>query len=90
MNWNQIFEIYISSIGGIGMFIATILLLILTYKYLKMTKKMINMIKEEFEIRTKPVIYIKKRVISISPTSAHLFFGLKIMVAILLFYAIMK
>jgi len=57
-NWGQLFSQYISPIGGMGMFVATIILLVLTAKYLGFTKDMTKMMQEEFEIRLRPIIEI--------------------------------
>jgi hypothetical protein len=58
MNWERFFSEYLSPIGGIGMFVATLILLILTAKYLKFTKDMAKIMKEDFEIKIKPIIEI--------------------------------
>lgn len=61
MNWEHIFSTYISPIGEIGIFIATLILLFLTYKYLRFTRRMANVMAEEFEIKIKPIVDITKR-----------------------------
>lgn len=56
MYWNQIVSEYLSPIGGIGVLVASIILLVLTYKYLKATKNMAEVMREEFEIKIRPFI----------------------------------
>jgi hypothetical protein len=78
MNWQYLFSQYISPIGGIGMFIATIILLYLTAKYLGFTKHMAVMMQKEFEIRLKPVVEIDIAGISIQWGDFHMGFTIEV------------
>lgn len=61
MNWEYFFTTYISPIGEIGIFLATLILLFLTYKYLRFTRRMANVMAEEFEIKVKPIVEVTER-----------------------------
>jgi len=58
MKLQKIIERYVLPVGNIGMLIATIVLLILTVKYLGFTKDMANMMEKEFQIKLEPVVEI--------------------------------
>jgi len=57
--WDKLFYNYISPIGEIGILIATIILLFLTSKYIKFTKRMADIMKQEYEIKIKPLVKIR-------------------------------
>jgi len=60
MNWfEKLFYNYISPIGEIGILIATLILLFLTSKYIKFTKRIADIMKQEYEIKIKPIVKIK-------------------------------
>lgn len=56
--WYKKFVDYILPFGQVGMFIATLILLILTAIYLDFTRDMAKIMKEEFEIKFKPILEI--------------------------------
>ena len=56
---SQFIQTYIwPNIGSILMFLVTLALAILTFLYLRTTRKMANVVEKEFEVRTKPVVDI--------------------------------
>ena len=60
MNWlENLFYNYISPIGEIGILIATFVLLYLTSKYIKFTKRMADIMKQEYEMKIKPLVKIR-------------------------------
>lgn len=54
----DIFSTYITPIGQFLMVLVTFALVLLTVKYIKATKRMADVMSQEFEIRTKPAVDI--------------------------------
>ncbi len=68
MCFEQIMQTYVMPIGQTVMFITTIVLVILTGRYLRATKGMAKVMMDEHEIKLTPCVNIHRQQYSLSPT----------------------